>query len=69
MIRVSYSPAQGVEVDGVPWSRLQVDQARRDSKACRESRGHWSPKANRIVPAKHCDCVCCRVDQLFRRKK
>ena len=49
---------KGVFVDDVPWTMAEVEQARRDSKACRESRR-----------AGHCDCVACHIDLLFRRSK
>ena len=49
---------KGAFVDDVPWTMAEVEQARRDSKACRESRR-----------AGHCDCVACRIDLLFRRSK
>jgi hypothetical protein len=68
MVRLQYIPGRGLLVDGIPWSWTQVDQARRDSRACRESRGSPSRRASGFRLAPHCDCVCCQIDQLYRRR-
>ena len=48
-----------VYVDGVVWIATEITQARRDAKACRESRpGEGS-----------CDCVCCQIDGLFKMSR